>query len=66
MRPQQPATGFLRAPSDIVLTTRTLAAIGRRLATTEIHALVEALIDELDARSDDPDCEPEPHEDDGE
>ncbi len=65
MRHLQPAIR-VHARSDIVMTARILAAIGRRLATTEIHLLVEALIDELDARSDDPDCEPEPNEEDGE
>jgi hypothetical protein len=61
MRPQQGRTR-LRVPSDIVLTSRSLAAIGRKLATTELHVLVETLIEELDIRCGDPDFESEPDE----
>ena len=58
------ATTRVRLPSDVVLTSRSLVAIGRKLATDEIGRLVDALIDELDARAGDPDDEPD-HDGDG-
>ena len=59
----QPRRASVRLPCDVVLTSRSLAAIGRKLATPEIGLLIDALIDELDARLGDPDYEPEIQED---
>jgi hypothetical protein len=50
-------------PSDLVLNTRTLAAISRKLTTDDIGTLVQELIDELDHRAGDIDAESEILED---
>jgi hypothetical protein len=50
-------------PSDLVLNTRTLAAISRKLTTDDIGTLVQELIDELDQRAGDIDAELEILED---
>ena len=49
----------IRVPSDTVLTVRALVGAGRKLADAELAKLVEGLIDEMDARTEDPDREPE-------
>ncbi len=53
----------LRVPSDLVLRTRTLAAISRKFTTEDIGTLVQELIDELDQRAGDIDAESEILED---
>ncbi len=62
MRTSRPASS-LRVPSDLVLNTRTLAAISRKLTTDDIGTLVQELIDELDHRAGDIDAESEILED---
>lgn len=52
----------LRVPAEIVLTARALVGAGRKLADAELEAVIEGLIDELDARAGDPDLEPDDDE----
>jgi hypothetical protein len=50
-------------PSGITLTPNVLLGAMRKLATKDIEMALDGLIQELDYRSGDPDCEPEPNED---
>lgn len=48
----------VRVPADTVLTVRTLLGAGRKLADAELGDPIEGLVEELNARVNDPDREP--------
>ena len=49
----------IRVPAETVLTPRVLVGAGRKLSDAELEQVIDALIAEMDARTGDPDLEPE-------